>query len=483
MPDKPPVVVMWFRQDLRIADNPAFMNACESSRPVLPIYILDDVNSGRWKTGAASRWWLHESLRKLNESLGGNLCLAKGDARSVLERIAQEFSVEGIFWNRCYEPWRIRRDSEIKNSLSAERIAARSWNGSLLVELFDLVKDDGEPYRVFTPFFKKFWRLRSSKFRAAFGVPPTRNLVGCKVCELGELELLPKTPWHRKMENEWRPGEIGAHIRLSKFLEAGVEGYKVGRDYPARRNVSRLSPHLHFGEISPNQIWSGIADSLQGGGNSDAEYFLREMAWREFSYSLLFFNPDLPTRNLQAKFDEFPWQESAGCLEAWQSGRTGYPIVDAGMRELWSTGYMHNRVRMIAGSFLVKNLLLHWRCGASWFWDTLVDADLANNSASWQWVAGCGVDAVPYFRIFNPISQGQKFDPEGTYVRRFCPELSKLPAKYVHSPWQAPTAILDAAGLELGETYPRPIVDLKRSRTRALEAFAQAKGKKVKSDR
>ena len=265
---------MWFRQDLRIADNPAFLKACETSHRVLPIYILDDENSGRWKMGAASRWWLHQSLRKLYESLEGNLCLAKGDARSVLERIALEYSVEAFSGTGATSHGASGRDSEIKKSFRGAGIAARSWNGSLLVEPLDLVKDDGEPYRVFTPFFKNCWRLRSSRFRVPFGVPPARNLIGCKICELGELELLPRTPWYREMDNEWSPGELGAQIRLRKFLKAGVEGYKNWRDYPARRNVSRLSPHLHFGEISPNQIWSGIAEALQGdGGNADAECF------------------------------------------------------------------------------------------------------------------------------------------------------------------------------------------------------------------
>ncbi|MDE0111491.1 MAG: deoxyribodipyrimidine photo-lyase [Albidovulum sp.] len=480
MPVKQPIVVMWFRQDLRIADNPAFMHACKTSNRVLPIYILDDENSGRWKMGAASRWWLHESLRKLNESLEGNLCLALGDARSILSELTRRFSVEGVFWNRCYEPWRIKRDSEIEESLRETGIAARSWNGSLLIEPRDLVKENGEPYRVFTPFFKNCWRLRSSTFREPLGVPPTRNLFGCRMREPCELRLLPQIPWYREMREEWRPGETGAQIRLRKFLDNGLKGYRIGRDYPARAIVSRLSPHLHFGEISANQIWSGIAGYLQcDDTRSDAEYFLRELAWREFSYSLLFFNPDLPSKNLNSKFDEFPWREDAGYLQAWQLGRTGYPIVDAGMRELRITGYMHNRVRMIAGSFLVKNLLLRWNSGANWFWDSLVDADLANNSASWQWVAGSGTDAVPYFRIFNPVSQGNKFDPEGAYVRKFCPELSKLPNKYVHSPWQASTEILEAAGLQLGRTYPFPIVDLASSRTRALEAFALTKGKPV----
>ena len=476
MPAKTSVIVMWFRQDLRVADNPALLHACNSSRPVLPIYILDEKNCGRWKIGAASRWWLQESLGRLNESLAGNLCFAKGDPRSIFEKLAQRFSVEGIFWNRCYEPWRIARDTEIKKALEVEGISAKSWNGSLLVEPHVLVKEDGKPYRVFTHYFKKFLRTHSSMIRKPLGAPQKRDFIGCKICELDELELLPEIPRYREMKEQWRPGEKGAQYRLERFLEAGLEGYRIGRDFPALEHVSRLSPHLHFGEISPNQIWSGVVESpLYETRKPDAEYFVRELAWREFSYNLLYFFPDLPNRNLRAKFDIFPWTENGCHLEAWQKGRTGFPIVDAGMRELLRTGYMHNRVRMIAGSFLVKNLLLHWRCGEKWFWNTLVDADLANNSANWQWVAGCGADAVPYFRIFNPVSQGQKFDSDGFYVRKFCPELSKLPNRFLHAPWLAPAAILEDAGVTLGQSYPCPIVDLKGSRARALEAFAQTK--------
>ncbi len=476
MPAKPSIIVMWFRQDLRIADNPALMNACRKADQVLPIYILDDENCGRWRLGAASRWWLRESLRQLDGRLDGRLCIAKGDALKVLKQVAREFSVEGVYWNRCYEPWRIRRDTKIKAELDRLGIDARSWNGSLLVEPHEAVKADGKPYRVFTPFFERSWLPRSAAFRAPLGKPRNLNLIERGIGKLGEPEFLPGLPWRPKWKGEWQPGEIGAENRLRRFLGDGLKGYATGRDFPELGNVSRLSPHLHFGEISPNRIWSAVANGCAGaGGGNDAAHFIRELAWREFSYGLLYFCPELPRRNLHAKFDLFPWRENGRDLEAWQEGRTGFPIVDAGMRELLQTGYMHNRVRMIAASLLVKNLLVHWRCGAEWFWDKLVDADLASNSASWQWVAGSGADAAPYFRIFNPVRQGQNFDPDGLYVRRFCPELSKLSNSHLHAPWLAPAAELENAGILLGKTYPRPIVDLKVSRTRALEAFAQIK--------
>ena len=286
------------------------------------------------------------------------------------------------------------------------------------------------------------------------------------------MQLLPDIPWHKKMEQYWQPGETGAHKRFEEFLDNGLKDYKEGRNYPARSNVSRLSPHLHFGEISPRQVWQDIcARMIADRCERDGEHFLSELGWREFSYNLLYHFPELPRINLQKKFDRFPWRNDIDALKAWQRGQTGYPIVDAGMRELWGTGYMHNRVRMIVGSFLVKNLLLHWHHGEDWFWDTLVDADLANNSAGWQWIAGCGADAAPYFRIFNPVTQGRKFDSQGIYVRRYVPEISQLPDKYLHSPWEAPQEVLTQAGVRLGENYPAPIVDLKQSRERALAAF------------
>ena len=307
--------------------------------------------------------------------------------------------------------------------------------------------------------------------------PEDLDLQNHKRLALDDLKLIPDITWYEEMQTEWQPGEVGAQTCLRVFLENGLKGYKEGRNFPVRENVSRLSPYLHFGEISPNDVWhSAKSVMIMEQCENDGEHFLSEIGWREFSNTLLYHFPDIPRNNLQKKFDAFPWREDAAALRSWQSGQTGYPIVDAGMRELWQTGYMHNRLRMIVGSFLVKNLLLHWHHGEDWFWDTLVDADLANNAASWQWIAGCGADAAPYFRIFNPVTQGQKFDGTGAYVRRFVPELSKLPDKFLHNPWEAPEDVLEHAEVILDKNYPSPIVDLKLSRERALAAYKSLKG-------
>jgi deoxyribodipyrimidine photo-lyase len=440
---------------------------------VLPVYILDDANAGEWRAGAASRWWLHQSLAALDRSLDGHLHFFSGKADEVLAALALNLDAAGIYWNRCYEPWRIERDRRLKKRLLEDGRTVESFNGALLFEPQVVMKDDGTPYRVFTPFYRKGC-LKSAP-------PPRRpldaghlNYAGRSPLghDLEDLGLMPGIPWYEEMAGHWQPGETGAHDRLDRFLEDGIRNYEEGRNRPDLEHVSRLSPHLHFGEVSPHQVWHAAnALMAQAGLENDVDHFLSELGWREFSYYLLYHQPALPTKNLQEKFDAFPWRNDRESLERWQQGQTGYPIVDAGMRELWRTGYMHNRVRMIVGSFLVKNLLLHWHHGADWFWDTLVDADLANNSASWQWIAGCGADAAPYFRIFNPVTQGNRFDPEGKYVRHYVPELAALPDKYLHCPWEAPQDVLSEAGIEPGIDYPAPIVDLKASRERALEAF------------
>ena len=463
-------IILWFRQDLRLGDNPALIAAHETGRPIIPLYILDDHNSGEWKQGGASRWWLHHSLKALNASLGGQMVFETGDPVVILDKIIQETGASELYWNRCYEPWRIARDKNIKEALDG----AKSFNGSLLFEPHTVLKEDGTPYKVFTPFFKKGCLGRAPEPREPQAAPIGLNLYSYQGVALDALKLLPNIKWYKQMEQEWQPGEVGAQERLTSFIEEGLAGYKEGRNIPGESNVSRLSPHLHFGEISPNQAWYATQEAMvKQDCENDGQHFMNELGWREFSNSLLYHFPDLPRKNLQAKFDAFPWVSDDKALLAWQTGQTGYPIVDAGMRELWQTGYMHNRVRMIVGSFLVKNLLLHWHHGEEWFWDTLLDADLANNSASWQWIAGCGADAAPYFRIFNPVTQGQKFDPRGEYVRRFVPELDQMPDKFLHNPWQAPENVLHDAGVSLGETYLKPIVDLKASRERALAAFKQ----------
>ena len=469
--------IHWFRQDLRLSDNPALC-AAAATGAVVPIYILDDETAGQDRMGSASRWWLHHSLAALNLALDGKLLFFRGDAATILANLVTQIEAGGVYWNRCYEPWRITRDTALKKRLGDLGVTVESHNGSLLWEPWDIAKQDGTPYRVFTPFYRRGC-LSATPPRQPLGPPASLDLwqVDGKALtgasDLDGLGLLPRHQWQDNIARHWTPGETSAQARLYDFVRNGLAGYKEGRNFPAKQNVSRLSPHLHFGEISTNQAWYAVRDVADSGRlESDADNFLSELGWREFSHSLLYQFPELPRANLQAKFDGFPWADNPDHLAKWQRGQTGYPIVDAAMRELWQTGYMHNRLRMVVGSFLVKNLRLHWHHGEAWFWDCLVDADLANNSASWQWIAGCGADAAPYFRVFNPVTQGQKFDPDGTFTRRFVPELAKLPVKYLFNPWEAPAHILADAGVVLGENYPRPIVDVKQSREAALAAFA-----------
>ena len=467
------IIIFWFRQDLRIVDNPGLSKSLKSDK-VLPIYILDDINSNDFAMGAASRWWLHNSLRELNKNLDNKLSLYKGDPLEILESLSSRFNIKGIFWNRCYEPWRIERDKKIKSKFIEKDIIVETFNSALLWEPWEILKSDNTPYKVFTPYYRKGC-LMSEAPRKPLSAPNLNTLFEDKenILQLDDLNLLPRIKWYKEMEKLWEPGEKGAHKKLESFLSDGLLGYKEGRNFPSKKNVSQLSAHMHFGEISPNQVWhrAKLKKDLPG-IEKDLDHFLSELGWREFSYNLLFHFPELPRENLQKKFDNFPWIENEILFDKWKKGLTGYPIVDAGMRELWQTGYMHNRVRMIVGSFLVKNLFLHWHKGEEWFWDCLIDADLASNSASWQWVAGSGADAAPYFRIFNPILQGKRFDPDGSYIKKFIPELEQLPSKYLFSPWEAPIEVLSEANIELGSDYPEPIVDLIKSRDRALEAFS-----------
>lgn len=465
------IAIHWFRQDLRLSDNPALYKAARHGK-VLPLFILDDGNAGDYTMGSASRWWLHHSLKSLNNSLGGNLSVYHGNPIYILDEILTRFDINAIYWNRCYEPWRIDRDKKIKDHLK-KSINVESCNGSLLWEPWTIKKDDGTNYKVFSPFYQKGC-LQAEQPRKF--IPSPSNVKYLRdndgSVNLNQLKLLPILCWNKKLEPNWSIGEKGAHARFQQFIKEGLSQYKDGRNLPAKPYVSRLSPYLHFGEISPNQLWYTVQSI---GDDKHIDHFCSELGWREFSYSQLYHNPDLPKKNLQPKFNSFPWANDSEDLRAWEKGLTGIPMVDAGMRELWQTGYMHNRIRMIVGSFLVKNLRLHWHHGERWFWDTLVDADLANNSASWQWIAGCGADAAPYFRIFNPVTQGKKFDPNGSYVRRFIPEIASLPDKYLFSPWETPDHILKESGIELGNTYPNPIVDLKQSRDAALAAFQSLK--------
>ncbi len=460
--------VVWFRQDLRITDNPALKKAADLGK-VLPIYILDDMNDAVFNMGEASKVWLYHALQDLNKSLSGHLQCFSGDSKKILLSLCEEYDVAGVHWNRCYEPWRISCDEDIKQSFKESSISVHSYNGSLLWEPWDILKADKTPYRVFTPYFNRGCLQAESPRKP---IARAKKIIFCKdklnSISIDDLGLLPEIVWYDSIESHWDISEQGAVKGLDKFLENGLSDYKVGRDFPGKQHVSRLSPYLHFGQISPHQVWYAAS---RCGSDENMEYFLRELGWREFSYSLLYHFPTLPSENFQTKFNQFPWCDNETLLKAWQMGQTGYPIVDAGMRELWQTGYMHNRVRMIVGSFLVKNLLLHWRHGAAWFWNCLVDADLANNSASWQWVAGCGADAAPYFRIFNPMTQGEKFDPDGEYTRHYVPELKAVPDKYLFKPWLASSELLNNAGVVIGKDYPHPIVDIKESRLKALEVF------------
>lgn len=469
MPDESPSI-LWFRHDLRLSDNPALRAAVDLGGPLIPLFILDEAGEGNWRLGAASRWWLHHSLKSLGDSLeskDSKLVLRTGEAGIVLKRLCDETGAKAVYWNRRYEPAIVERDTSLKKELASMGIEVKSFNGSLLQSPLKITNKSGSPFKVFTPFWKHIRNLntrepieRPKKMVAPESWPSSEDLV--------VWQLLPKIKWDSGFYDEWEPGEEGARKVLDRFARVRVEAYSADRDNPAVRGVSRLSPHLHFGEISPNQIWNRLDLDKH-------EPYLRQIGWREFSHHLLFHFKDTPEKPLRPEFEKFPWKRNRDWLEAWQRGATGYPIVDAGMRELWKTGWMHNRVRMIAASFLVKHLLQHWQEGAEWFWDTLVDADLANNTMGWQWVAGCGADAAPYFRIFNPITQGERFDSDGAYTRKWVPELSKLPRKYLFQPWEAPESVLKAAGIVLGESYPKPIVAHKEGRESALAAYEEVK--------
>ncbi len=458
-------VIFWFRRDLRLADNPGLFHAAQKGR-VVPIYILDRKNGNNELLGAASRVWLHYALSALNHSLEGALRIFEGDPEEILCALIKQCAAYAVYWNRCYEPWQIERDKKIKQRLRREQVVSESFNGSLLWEPWEVLKADRTPYKVFTPYYKQGC-LNGPAPRKPFEVPPSLKAMHLSI-KSADLALLPTIHWEKKLITHWEISEKGGASQLAAFLRDKLSCYKKGRDFPAEEAVSRLSPYLHFGHLSPHQVWFAVQ---QKACDVNTEHFLSELGWREFSYYLLYHFPKLSESNFQPKFDRFPWLWQSRLIQCWQRGQTGYPLVDAGMRQLIEEGYIHNRVRMVVASFLVKNLLVHWRVGAAWFWDHLVDADLASNSASWQWVAGSGADAAPYFRIFNPTTQGQKFDPEGAYTRRFVPELRAVPNRYLFTPWEVPREELAKNGVILGKTYPLPIVDLSASRAQALEAF------------
>jgi deoxyribodipyrimidine photo-lyase len=464
--------ILWFRKDLRLKDNPALVEANLNAQ-ILPIFILDDSNPKEYKMGGASRVWLYHSLKSLNNSLENKLNYYKGDPIQIIGELIKHNNVSGVYWNRCYEPWEISRDKKIKNLLNLSNIKVKSFNGSLIREPWEVLKEDKTPYKVFTALYKKAY-INSDITVKILNKPNKINFSSIIAASnnLDSLKLLPKLPWANSIIKGWKVGEQEAHIKTNTFFKKGICDYKEGRNFPSKKNVSRLSPHLHFGEISPKQLW---VKAKNIDSNINIEHFVSEICWREFSYYLLYHFPNLPKDNLQKKFNSFPWVDNEYYFDSWKKGMTGYPIIDAGMRELYTTGYMHNRVRMVVASFLVKNLLIHWNKGERWFWDCLVDADLANNSASWQWVAGSGADAAPYFRIFNPITQGKKFDIDGEYTKKYVPELRDMPKKYLFNPWEAPDEVLKKANITLGVNYPKPIVDIKKSREKALESFRRIK--------
>jgi deoxyribodipyrimidine photo-lyase len=466
------LAIVWFRRDFRVADNPALDRARSRHDRVLPVYVHDPDAEAPWQPGAASRWWLHHALTDLCERLedrGAGLVIRAGAAGEALAALVDESGADAVYWNRLYEPALVERDTAVKQELRDRGIAATSCRAAVLFEPWELRKDGNDPYRVFTP----YWRRMQKDWRPVSTAPEPRALTGParwpSSLGVADLELLPGVRWDRKLEAVWTPGELAGRRRLKHFVEAGVADYESMRDRPDTDGTSALSPYLHFGHVSPAQVVEALEPSGELPGGEGPLSYVRELAWREFSITLLYWMPDLPTRPLQRRFEDFPWRDAseyADDLAAWQQGRTGVPLVDAGMRQLYATGWMHNRIRMVVASFLTKNLLIPWQEGARWFWDTLVDADLANNTQGWQWTAGCGADAAPYFRVFNPERQAEKFDPEAAYIRRWCPELEGLSVRDLER-------LGDDARRRRG--YPRPLVDLKGSRRRALDAFARIK--------
>lgn len=471
------VALVWFRQDLRLEDNPAWKTACLNYQQVIPLYIYNQKNT---ILGGAQKWWLHHSLIALNDTLkkeGLSLVLAKGDPLAIILNLIKNFSVEAVHWNRIYEPKAIERDKKIKKTLQEEqKIHVQTSNGSLFHEPWVIKNKGGEFFKVFTPYWKHC--KQTLQVPSLLKESPTHKLTPVKVESesLESWQLLPKLNWADGFSKMWTPGEKGASKKLNEFVEYCLKGYKKNRDYPSKKATSYLSPHLHFGEISPWTILR-MMEIIKHDPDCDLssiEHFLSELGWREFSAYLLYHFPKLSSKNFKDEFDQFPWENDKELFACWTKGQTGYPIVDAGMRELWATGYMHNRVRMIVASFLTKDLFIDWRWGADWFLDTLVDADLASNSSNWQWVAGSGADAAPYFRIFNPVLQSQKFDSEGIYIHRWVPELSGLKGQSLHAPWEA----ANAQAIYSKTKYPRPIVNHKESRAKALSYYHQIKQNK-----
>jgi deoxyribodipyrimidine photo-lyase len=463
--------ILWFRQDLRLADHPALDAALASAARIMPVYVLDTENPGRWAHGAASLWWLHHSLESLAGALadkGATLVLRRGDPAHIIPELAEAAGAHTVHAGVAHEPWWRRLDEAVAGRLKEAGRKLVRHRVATLFGPWNIRTKTGGVYGMYTPFARA---VRAGPAPAKPMASPGRIpcLSGIATERLSDWRLLPEKPdWSGGLRESWVPGEAEARARLKRFLRGAADAYEVGRNLPGTPGTSALSPYLHWGEISPNTVWH---EAAAHGENAGVEAYLSELIWRDFNAYLLWHHPTLPDAPLREDFGKFPWRRDLKALRAWQRGRTGVPIVDAGMRQLWHTGWMHNRVRMIVGSYLTKHLLLPWQDGEAWFWDTLVDADLASNAGNWQWTAGCGVDSQPYFRVFNPVTQGEKFDADGAYVRRFVPEIAALPDKYLHAPWDAPPDILQRAGVRLGVTYPTPLIGLAEGRHRALEAY------------
>ncbi len=484
MNTKSNLTIVWFRRDLRLQDHPALYTAVQRGR-MIPLFIWSPDEDGPWNPGEASRWWLHHALASLAQSLeklGSKLILRTGSSLEVLKELIEETGADALYFNERYEPFSIKIDQEIKRYFQAQvqihpQVQVQSFHGNLLLPPHQILNKQNQPYKVFTPFWKQ---CLHEGIDPPYPAPTpissysSKNLTSLS---LEELKLLPVNDWHIKLTAHWKPGEDQAHEQLKAFVDDHIEDYKIGRDIPYAPHVSKLSPYLAWGEISPKQIWHFLLEQAVTGisYSEGREAYLRQLVWKEFSTYLMVHAPETIDQPLRKEFKAFPWQMSESDLRLWQQGRTGYPLVDAGMRELWETGWMHNRVRLVVSSFLVKHLLISWKEGARWFWDTLLDADLANNTMGWQWIAGCGADASPYFRIFNPITQSEKFDPEGLYIRQWIPELKSLSNEHIHKPWTAPKSVLEKAGIDLGITYPYPMIDHPLARERALSAYHSLK--------
>lgn len=469
--------IVWFRRDLRLSDNPALYHAASAGK-VIPVFIHDPGADGPYPPGGASRWWLHHSLASLQRDIcarNNNLIIRHGDTAETIIELCCQSGADKVYWNDCYEPTALALANRVTTALNAHGIEQKNFNGQLFYKPGTVLNKSAKPYRVFGAFWKAC--LQRGIPLEILTEPASMSTTDHRLesLSLEKLALLPSNPWHNKLKTSWNVGEAHAHEQLDAFCEDSIQTYTISRDYPAESATARLSPHLHFGEISVRQIAvrleACVATNTEPGILKTGEHFLRQLGWREFAHHLLVHFPDTVREPFDLKYKAFPYINDQDALTAWKQGKTGFPIIDAGMRELWQTGSMHNRVRMIVASLLTKHAQIHWLDGARWFWDTLVDADLANNTMNWQWVAGCGVDAAPYFRIFNPIRQSEKFDPKGRYLRKWLPELSRLPHKHIHAPWLAPHSLLTETGIALGETYPRPILDLAAGRDQALTNY------------